>query len=237
VLCPGAGIAAPPCFRIRRAKVRQGFRAATNVTTIPRRKHMRRLLLTLLFFTALTSAPAGAVRAQQKTSARCEQAPKGERNWEMLKNDYVYFDYVLCPPGLDPPSPLVRVWLTTKGDGISVEKWEQGRDGADLVAVFHGKKKAYTLYRDLAAVPLNVFKAERRSNVPAETAARPFLQEGSSLIPAENLTPESAARVAKAFENADVLVRRAQGKVTLLRETARIEVVVDSLDRPLKAQD
>ena len=198
---------------------------------------MHKCLLALLFFTALAAAPAGAGRAQQKIPARCEQAPKGERNWEVLKEEYVYFDYVLCPPGVDPPSPLVMVWLTVRGDAISVEKWAQGRDGADLVTVFHGKKKAYTLYRDLAAVPLKVFKAERRSTVPTETATRPFLQEGSSLIPAENLTPESAARVAKVFENADVLVRQAQNKVAMIRETPRIAVVVESLERPLKAQD
>lgn len=199
---------------------------------------MHRLLLAPLCAAALTLAAAGAGRArQQKTSAQCEQAPKGERNWEQLNGEYVFFDYALCPPGVEPASPLVMVWLTTRGDGISVEKWERGRDGADLVTVFHGKKKAFTLYRDLAAVPLKVFKAERRSTVPSETAARPFLQEGNSLVPAENLTPESAARVAKVFESADGLVRRAQGKVALIRETERISAIVDALARPLKARE
>lgn len=101
---------------------------------------------------------------------------------------------------------------------------------------FNGKKKVYTLYRDLNAVPLTVFKAERRGSVPADMAGQPFLVEGVSLIPSENLTPESAERARKLFENADMLIRQAQHKVALIRETARIAVVVEPLHYPLKAQ-
>ena len=197
---------------------------------------MRKYLIALLFFAALGSAPAGTGHAQ-KVPSRCEQAFKGERNWEVIGGEYVYFDYVLCPLGTDPPSPLVMIWLTKSGDGIAVEKWAQARDGADLVNVFHGKKKTYTLYRDLNAVPLKVFKAERRSTVPSGLAGQPFLQDGSSLVPLGNLTPESAARVTKVFENADALVKQAERKVALIRATERIGAIVAALDSPLKQQD
>ena len=81
-----------------------------------------------------------------------------------------------------------------------------------------------------------MFKAERRAGVPAETGKQPFMAEGSNLVPLENLTPESAERVRKVFESADIIVRSAQGKMQLIRETQRIGVVVASLDTPLKVQ-
>ena len=197
---------------------------------------MRKYLLAVLFFAALGAAPAPTGHAQ-KVPKGCEQAYKGERNWEQLAGGgYVYFDYVLCPAGIDPPGPLVMVWLTKDGDAVAVEKWAQGREGAELLNVFHGKKKAYTLYRDLAAVPLKVFKAERRAAVPSLMAGEPFLQEGSSLVPLGNLTPESAARVTKAFGSADALIKQAERKGALIRETESIEAVVAALAVPLKTQ-
>jgi hypothetical protein len=159
-----------------------------------------------------------------------------ERNWELVGQDYIYFDYVLCPADMTPRNPLVRVWITTHGDGFAVEKWAQERDGADSVSVFHGKKKAYTIYRDLNAIPLTVFKAESRAGVPAETGRQPFLAEGSTLVPFENLTTDSAEKVKKVFENADILIKKAQSKVSLLREAQRMGAVVNSLDSPLKVQ-
>ena len=196
---------------------------------------MRNFLLTLLLATTLVVAPAGAGFGQ-KNQAQCEQSSKTERNWELLGQDYVYFDYILCPLGMNPSNPLVRIWITTRGDGIAVEKWAQDRDGADIVSMFNGKKKAYTLYRDLNAIPLKVFKAESRSGVPAETGRQPFLAEGSNLVPLENLTPESAERAKKVFENADILIKQAQRRVALLRETPRIAVIVEALSSPLKVQ-
>lgn len=196
-----------------------------------------------LSFLALTSvllSPAAfksaGEAAGQKKKAECVQSPRAERNWDQLGGDYVYWDYVLCPADIDPPAPLVRVWLTASGDGFAVEKWAQARDGADSVSVFHGKQKASTLYRDLDAVPLKIFKAERRSAVPAGTAEQPFLLEGTNLIPLENLTPDSAEKAKKVFESADVLVRQAERKTSLLRETARIAVIVSSLKSPFKVQ-
>ncbi len=173
----------------------------------------------------------------QKKQAQCGQAAQGERNWELIEQDYVYFDYILCPADMNPPQPLARIWITTRGNGIAVEKWAQDRDGADSVSKFYGKKKAYTLYRDLDAVPLKVFKAESRSGVPAETGHRPFMAEGSNLVPFENLTPESAERVKKVFENADIIIKKAQNKVAMIRQTPQIAVIVDSLNLPLKAQN
>ncbi|HJQ35203.1 MAG TPA: hypothetical protein VJ866_23835 [Pyrinomonadaceae bacterium] len=195
---------------------------------------MKKLIpLVLLTFISVSLPPAAAV---QKKQAECTQAPKTERNWDLLGQEYVYWDYVLCPADIDPPSPLVRVWLTTSGDGFAVEKWTQTRDGADSVSVFHGKKKAFTLYHDLAAVPLKVFKAERRSAVPTEMAAQPFMLEGTTLVPLENLEHESAEKAKKVFESADVLVRQAERKMSLLRESSRVAAVVDSLKNPLKVQ-
>ena len=179
--------------------------------------------------------PAVEGRGQKKPD-KCEISSPIVRNWELIGRDYVFFDYVLCPPGLQPPTPLVRVWLTTKGDGFAIEKWAEGRDGADSVSVYRGKKMAFTLYRDLDAVPLSLFKAERRSAVPAEMARQPFLLESPNLIPLENLTPESVERVKKVFGSADVLIKQAQHKSALLNESPRIGVVVDALDKPLKAQ-
>jgi hypothetical protein len=196
---------------------------------------MRKALLTTLFGAALAAAPDGAGFAQKK-QGRCEQAAQTERNWEMIGQDYVYFDYVLCPADANSADPLVRVWITTRGDGIAVEKWLPERDGADSVSVFNGKKKAYTLYRDLNAVPLKVFKSERRSAVPPDMAGQPFLVEGSSLVPLENLTPDSAERAKKVLESADVLIRHAQRKGQLLRESQRIAAIVNTLEEPLKAQ-
>ena len=197
---------------------------------------MRKILLTLLFATALTVLlPVGAGFGQKKES-QCEQAAQTIRNWELIGRDYVYFDYVLCPANMDPPSPLVRVWITTHGDGIAVEKWAQDRDGADVVSMFNGKKKAYTLYRDLNAIPLHVFKAESRSGVSPETGKQLFLAQGNSLIPLENLTPDSAERAKRVFENADVLIRTAQTKAALLHDASRMGAILESLNRPLNAQ-
>jgi hypothetical protein len=55
-----------------------------------------------------------------------------------------------------PPRPAVSIWITMRGNGIAVEKWKQDDNGADTVAVFDGKKKAYTLYRHLNAVPFTL---------------------------------------------------------------------------------
>ena len=194
---------------------------------------MRKALLTSVFGAALALASVNAGFGQQKPS-KCEQADPAERNWEQLERGYVYFDYVICPLGMDPPNPLVRVWITTQGDGIAVEKWAEGRAGADRVSMYHGKKKAYTLYRDLDAIPLAAFNSEARAGVPADLAGQPFLDEGRLLIPLKNLAPESAERVNKAFENADGLVEKAQRKVALLREVRRIENLVNALDKPIK---
>lgn len=196
---------------------------------------MSNSLLTLLFAAALVVAPAGAGQVQKKPD-KCEQGPRTERNWEQMDKEYVSFDYILCPADLTPREPLVRVWLTWSGKGLAVEKWASDRDGADLVVMYHGKTKAYTLYRDLNAVPLKVFKAESRSVVPVEQARQPFLREDPNLIPFENLTPESSERVKKVFENADVLIKKAQSKVSLLYESPRITTIVESLQSSLKEQ-
>lgn len=109
---------------------------------------------------ALTRTPPAGARRRPKIPDKCEMPAPYGRNWELIGHEYVIFDYVLCPPGLQPPAPLVSVWLTTKGDGFAIEKWAEGRDGADSVSVYRGKKMAFTLYRDLDAVPLSLFKAE-----------------------------------------------------------------------------
>jgi hypothetical protein len=135
---------------------------------------------------------------------------------------------------MDPASPLVRIWITIQSDGIALEKWAQDRDGADIVSVFHGKKKVYTLYRDLSAIPLKVFKTESRSGVSSEIGKQPFLAEGPTLAPLENLTLESVDRARKVFEHADVLIRKAQRQLSLNGEPLRIVTIVDALDKPLK---
>jgi hypothetical protein len=137
---------------------------------------------------------------------------------------------------MDPAKPLVSVWITTRGNGIAVEQWAQGRDGADNVAVYHGKKRAYTLYRDLDAIPLKMLTAERRPGIPADMSTQPFVAEGLDLIPFKSLTPESAERARKVFENADALIKKARDKVPLLHEFTRTAAIVDSLNSPLKAQ-
>ena len=198
---------------------------------------MSKILLTLLFVAALTVLlPAGAGLGQKKQS-QCEQAAQTNRNWELIGRDYIYFDYVLCPANMNPASPLIRVWITTHGDGLAVEKWAEDGDRADVVSMFNGKKKAYTLYRDLNAIPLQVFKAEHRSGVAAETSKQLFLAQGNSLIPLENLTPDSAERARKVFENADVLIRTAQIKGALLHDASRMAAIFESLNSPLKAQN
>jgi hypothetical protein len=198
---------------------------------------MRKILLTILFVAALTVLlPVGAGLGQKKQS-QCEQAAQTNRNWELIGRDYVYFDYVLCPANMNPPSPLIRVWITTRGDGIAVEKWAEDGDRADVVSMFNGKKKAYTLYRDLNAIPLQVFKAEHRSGVAAETSKQLFLARGNNLIPLENLTPDSAERARRVFENADVIIRTAQIKGALLHDASRMAAIFESLNSPLKAQN
>ena len=196
---------------------------------------MRKFLLTLLLTMTVAASSAG-VGFGQKKQAQCEESSKAVRNWELIDRDYFYFDYILCQAGMDPQKPLVWVWITRRGNGYAVEKWAQDRDGADAVSMFHGKKKAYTLYADLNAVPLTLFKAERRAAVPANMSRQPFLLEGSQLIPLEKLTPDSAEAFKYVFKNADVLIRKAQGKVPLLHESPRIEALTDSLDKLLKAR-
>lgn len=206
---------------------------------------MRKFLITLLFAACAALAAPGEAHAQtaqegyiQKKPAGCESASRTEQNWETLGHSKVYFDYVLCPAGLKPPSPLVMILLTAHvSDQIAVEKWTKERDGADLVARMHGRNVAYTLYRDLAAVPTKVFKAERRAGVPAAIAARPFVVDGARLIPFENLTPDSAERVEKIFRDADVLVRHAQDKAALIRDWERIALMLKALDQPPRARD
>lgn len=210
------------------------------------------LAFTSILFSTATFKSAGA-GVGQKNRGECVQARRKERTSGKVGKDYVYMDYVLCSPDMDPPNPLVRVWLTTRLDPmyegkweasrkgadlqIDVEKWVSGRDGADLISVSHGRRSDYTLYRDLSAVPLEVFKAERRSDVPAEVSSQPFLLEGPSLIPLENLTPESAERVRKVFEDADALVKRAEGRKTLNEESKRILAMVESLNSPFKGRE
>jgi hypothetical protein len=196
---------------------------------------MRKVLLILLSATALAVSQGGAGQGQKK-QAKCEESAKTDQNWVLMGQDYVYFDYVVCPADMNPASPLVRIWITTNGDGIALEKWAQERDGADNISLFHGKKKAYTLYRDLSAIPLKVFKSESRAGVSAEVGSQPFLAEGPTLAPLENLTPESVDRAKKVFENADVLIRKAQSKLSLNGEPLRIVAIVDALDKPLKLQ-
>ena len=194
---------------------------------------MHRLLIILLLAPILV-APAGALLGQKKPT-KCEVGPRGMRNWELVGRDYVYFDYVICPADINPRNPLVRVWITTRGNGIALEKWTQDRQGADNVSMFNGEKKAYTIYRDLNAIPLTLLKAERRSSVPADVAGRPFLGEGVSLIPIKNLTPDSAKWVEKAFEEADSVIKKAEAKEVLLYEAPRIGAIVESLlDHPPK---
>lgn len=210
------------------------------------------LALTSILFLPTAFKSAGTALGQKKRG-ECVQAARKERSRDKVGQDYVYMDYVLCSPGMEPPNPLVRVWMTTRveqadvakwgpsRDGadlqINVERWSAGRDGADLVSVSHGGKTAYTLYRDLDAVPLQLFKAERRAAVPTEMAGQPFVREGGTLIPLENLTPESAERVRKVFEDADALVRLAQRKTTLNQDSKRISGMVESLKDPPKGQD
>lgn len=196
---------------------------------------MRKFLLTLLFIITAAASPAG-VGFGQKKQAQCEESSKAVRNWALIERDYVYFDYILCPAGIEPQKPLVWVWITTRGNGYAVEKWAPDRDGADAVSMFHDKKKAYTIYADLDAVPLTLFKAERRAAVPANMSSQPFLLEGAQLIPLENLPPDSAEAFKYIFKNADVLIKKAQGKVPLLHESPRIGALADSLDKLLKAR-
>lgn len=196
---------------------------------------MRKFLLALLLLSTTPAAPAGAEPGQKK-KAQCEQAAKVQRNWESIGREYVYFDYILCPAGMDPPNPLVRVWITARGNGYAVEQWAQDRDGADSVSVYHDKKMAYTLYRDLNAIPLKMFAAERRSGVPADAAGQPFLLEGVELIPLKNLAPDAAERARKVFEDADILIKKARDKVPLLHEIRTITGILESLNRPFKAQ-
>lgn len=196
---------------------------------------MRHLLLIHLFAVSVAAQQAGSGIIKNKP-AKCEQAAPAVRNWDVISDEYVYWDYMLCPPDEKQSNPLVKVWLTGRGEAYSVEKWSAARDGADAVVVYHGSKKAFIIYRDLGAIPTKVFKAESRSAVPAETAGRPFLAQGSTLIPLENLTPDSAQRVARIFESGDVLVRQAQLKTQLLRETSKIRVIFEALKEPLKEQ-
>jgi hypothetical protein len=200
------------------------------------------LILGASFATAVAQQPTptpkanGGAGSGQKKPAQCELGPNQPRNWELLGENYVYFDYVLCPADLNPPQPLVRIWITTRGEGIAVENWTKGRDSADVVSMFHGKKKDYTLYRDLNAIPLTVFKAEKRSSVPADMAGQPFMAEGVNLVPLENLTSESADKVKKVFETADAIIKSAQRKTPLLYEAPKIGVIVDALDTPPKGR-
>lgn len=196
---------------------------------------LEKALITLLTVAFVVVLPIANGHGQKK-KAQCQTVAPGEQNWAVMGQDYVYFDSVLCPADMNPANPLVRVWITTRGDGIAVEKWVQSRNGADLVSVFHGKKKVYTVYRDLNAVPLSVFKAERRSGVATELAKLPFLVEGTTLAPFENLTPDSAERARKAFENADILIKSAEAKAAPIHETVRILTIIDALDKPLKLQ-
>jgi hypothetical protein len=196
---------------------------------------VRKILFTLLVTITVAASPAG-VGFGQKKQAQCEQSSKAVRNWALIDRDYVYFDYVLCPASAEPQNPLVRVWITTRGNGYAVEKWAQDRDGADAISMFHEKKQAYTLYRDLNAVPLTLFKAERRAAVSGDMGRQPFLLEGSYLLPMEKLKPDSVEMVKRAFNNADIIIKKAQGKVALLHEAPRLGALVDSLDGLLKAR-
>src|SRR5436190_4397872 len=188
----------------------------------------------LLFAVAVVVVLSGDSVRAQKPPAQCEQGNSVPRNWELIDKDYVYFDYVLCPANMSPAQPLVRVWITTQGNGFAVEKWADDRDGSDRLTFFQGKTKAYTLYRDLLAIPLTVFKAESRAQVPAEMSSEPFLSEGRNLVPLENLTPDSAERAEKAFGNADGIIGAAERRLALLFESSKIGVIVTALGTPFK---
>lgn len=195
---------------------------------------MHKFLLTVLLTTTVVASPSGAGSGQKK-QPQCEHSPQTVRNWELIDRDYIYFDFVLCPAGTGS-NPFVRVWITTRGNGYAVERWAQDRDGADAVTMFQKERQAFTLYRDLGAVPLTLFRAERRSAVPAEMGRQPFLLEGTLLLPIEKLTPESVERVKNVFKDADVLIKKSQQKVPLLHESRRVAAVADSLDKILKAR-
>lgn len=165
----------------------------------------------------------------QKKQAQCEQSSRSVRNWELIGQFYVYFDSVLCPASADPQNPLVRVWITTRGNQYAIEKWAQDRNGADVISMFHDNKQIYTLYRDLNAVPLTMFKAERRAAVPVHMGNQSFLLEGFNLIPLEKLTPDSVAIVKRVFKNADIIIKTAQDKVPLLSEAPRLAAVAEAL--------
>src|SRR5256885_6870732 len=63
---------------------------------------------------ALTRTPPAGAPRRPKIPDKCEMPSPYARNWELIGHYYVFFDYVLCPPGLQPPAPLVSVWLTAK---------------------------------------------------------------------------------------------------------------------------
>ena len=196
---------------------------------------MRRLLIV-----SLLCASALAMRGDasgQKKQAPCRANPPIERNWELVGRDYMYFGYTLCPPDVANDSrPLVTVWFTLRGDGISVVKWRKDRHGADQVSLSRGDKRAYIIFHDLDAIPVGLLKAESRGGIPAETAKQPFLAEGKTLIPAENLPPEAAQRIKKAFEYADALIQKGESEVSLLHESNKMVALADLLNRPFKPE-
>lgn len=194
---------------------------------------MRKSSTLAILVTILVLGFAGLARGQGKDK-RCEEGNAYPRNWIQAEREYIYFFYELCPPDLTPPRARVKVLITSAGKKISIEKWASDRPGADSVTIFSDDKKIYTLYRDLKAVPLQFFKQERRSVVPAEMAAQPFMIEGSALVPSENLLPESAEQVRKVLENADVLIKKAEMKVALLFDSPRIEALVVATERKIK---
>jgi hypothetical protein len=198
---------------------------------------MRKLFL-LLSIVPLITVFVGSAFAQGKPDKpdKCEVGGRLPRNWAQFESIYVYFDYVLCPPDLKPARPLVQVWITGEGNSYEVDKLRVDRDGADVISVYRDKNKAFTLYRDLNAVPLSIFHADRRGQVPPEVAGKPFLQEGKLLIAFENLKSESGERVKKAFKGADAVIKAAERKVPLLHESSNIKEVYFALMTSLKSE-
>jgi hypothetical protein len=182
---------------------------------------------------ALPLGPQGQKPPGQQ--AQCRPNAPIERNWELIGHDYMYFGYTICPPAIaNDAHPLVTIWLTFRGDGISVAKWCTDRTGADQVSVSHGDKKAYTLFRDLNAVSIGLLKAESRPSIPAEIAAQPFLTEGKTLVPTVNLTPEAAERIKQIFATADTLIQKGENEQSLLHVSDKLAALADLLNHPFK---
>ena len=192
-------------------------------------------LIIVLVGCAILAIVVPSASGQKKS--KCEEGPQGTSNWDMHGQDYVYFDYTICPAKMDPPTPLVRVMITTRGQGIALEKWIENRDGVDSIVVFDKKKTAYTLFRDLNAIPLKMLSADRRSAIPATMGTQPFLARGLDLVPFQSLSSEQSGRIKKVLDDADIIIKKAQGRLVLLYESKRIvDIASGLLDNPMTTQ-